>query len=267
MSNYKIIYNEKQINRIYNILPDLKEDEVYFISLSARKKYLNKRQREKFQLRRTEMFERKIIRYKNYNHFLKKLKRFEVPMDSYKTNNNYSIPPQTLICYININPSSIINALSNFQKDITDKTYEILKNGKNKNTLNYLKKSDVNILNFIQKSKSTRNFLDFDLDIPKNKRSLINHTKESIYNNILKKLKFRNYFIIDTKGGYHILIRKEKNIFNKEFNPKTIVDNMNEELNKIYDNNDYEFKRNNNDMIPLPGTLQGKYKVKIIDKF
>lgn len=49
----KLIHNREEYNKFINILPDLKDDEVYFLSLSARNKYLTDAERTLFGLGRT----------------------------------------------------------------------------------------------------------------------------------------------------------------------------------------------------------------------
>ena len=90
------------------------------------------------------------------------------------------------------------------------------------------------------------------------------------YSNILNILKSKlnvyfgkgNYFIIDTSGGFHILVKKES----VNGNPKKFINDVVDEI-KVYGNEIVkEFTINKNSLIPLPGTAQYGRLVKIINK-
>ena len=101
-----MIANLEIFDRFRNLLTDLKNDEVYFISLSARNKYLTDEEREYYGLGRTEMFARTLIRDKyDMEYPMRKLKS---ALGYKRTKNGYEIPEKCLVTYININPSSII---------------------------------------------------------------------------------------------------------------------------------------------------------------
>jgi hypothetical protein len=62
---YRFVHDEKDINDFSNIIwnKNRKQGEVFFMSLSARGKYLSKEERLEIGLSGQEMFERKIVRY------------------------------------------------------------------------------------------------------------------------------------------------------------------------------------------------------------
>jgi lysophospholipase L1-like esterase len=81
-----LIKDREEFNKLISILPDLNKDEVYFISLSARNKYLTMDERKEYSLGQTEMFGREIAQSKEklYDYTIKKL---EATL-SYKTTRN-----------------------------------------------------------------------------------------------------------------------------------------------------------------------------------
>ncbi len=79
---YKFIQDKYELKRFYDfILPDLLPNEVYFVSLSARNKYLTTEERYDLSLGRTEMFERRIIKKKNGIDFIEILKNMKQHLD------------------------------------------------------------------------------------------------------------------------------------------------------------------------------------------
>jgi hypothetical protein len=62
---HNFIYDEEQIRKFVSTLSPLKKDEVYFVSMSARNKYLTDEERRTYDLGRTEMFARELIKPSN----------------------------------------------------------------------------------------------------------------------------------------------------------------------------------------------------------
>jgi len=58
----QIIYDEDQVRQFHALLKPLVKDEVYFLSMSARNKYLTQEERELYNLGRSEMMSRKIVK-------------------------------------------------------------------------------------------------------------------------------------------------------------------------------------------------------------
>lgn len=267
----EIIHDEEELKWFFeNVMPDLAATECYFLSLSARNKYLTKEEREFYDLGRTEMFEKKIIRKKEWSRFLRTIRKMECDSRGYTTKNGMPIPSKTMVCYLNINPSDTVKALSKFQAIINEYFIEIASIAFNRrdtdNIANRINKIDNNLMTCYQQATGNKTWLDFDFDIPKN--SANSHVFVSLYSMYLNSEGFSNYFWIDTKSGYHLLLRKEQ--MRQSSNPKELVEQARKMVLKRFSadelGEDWEVIYNKNAMIPLPGTYQGGHKVVVINK-
>lgn len=256
--NHKLIHSIDELKYFFdNILPDLQRDEVFFVSLSARNKYLTPDERETLGLGRTEMFERTIIREKEWRRFLKRIRRFETPDEAYLTKNNNPIPNKCIVVYFNINPSSSIKALHEFRSKTDEYFLEMIQSNNIQDGFKKMNKVDVLLMNCFQRSRGHKSYIDIDFDIPKSEFHIVQFFLKHMKNNSPNKIK---YWIIDTKSGYHVMLDRStlKYNFNESISAaEEYVFNMTEIEN-------FEIINNKNEMIPLPGTYQAGYPVTII---
>ena len=192
-----LINDKEQFNKFIEILLDLQNDEVYFISLSARSKYLASEEREYYDLGRAEMFSRNIIRKKeDFEYTLEKL---ESSLQYKKTKNGHPIPEKCLVVYININPSSMLKAYNMLAQKMNKEWIDIAMALQNKKQPNYsgILYLDRKLMNCVQKSRSRKNFIDIDFDIKNN---------FYIVNSFMTELSIRQikYHLIQTKSGYQL---------------------------------------------------------------
>jgi len=269
---YKIIWSEEELKWFFdNVIPPLTDSEVYFVSLSARNKLLSKEEQKELNLGRTEMFQRGVIREKEWIRFLRKIKQYECKVGSYTTKNNSAIPNHAIVCYFNINPSNVLQAYKQFSQTMNEYYLELatcVSDNKDKSNILYrIKKQDVLLMNCFQKNRGTKYWIDFDFDVPKNNKILegIKEIGREVYE------RDGRHYIIETKGGYHLLASRNTD-FDRDFNPKTIVEEESKNI-AIYlsegstdslEELGYEVMQNKNEMLPLPGTFQGGFKVKVI---
>jgi len=287
---YKVIYKEEELKWFFdNVVPKLEDSEAHFVSLSARNKYLTDEEQKEYALGRTEMFERRIVRKNDWRRFLRTVRKFETNEGSYVTKNGMHIPSKAIVCYFNINPSDALKAYRDFNKVVNEYMYELAQCAVTKhrmdNILYRIGKMPTTLMNAYQKATGTRYWLDFDFDIDHDFLPYVKKIAEEV-----RTCKGRAY-IIDTKGGFHLLV--SKNAFDKDedgnekiiplftstFNPKTIVDDALDEAKKFYrqkypsdgfglvkEFKNIEIMHNKNAMIPLPGTFQGGYGVTVLNK-
>lgn len=227
MTKYQIIYDETLVQEFLDLLPEENEDEIYYLSLFARKKYSPELiwSNDKTQLKRLTSKKKDII---------KKIKQLEIDYGLYDLNGRI-VPQESLVMYIHPNPRSQLKAARVLMRKLTD---IICDSSKGFNV-------HQEALSAIQGSKSKGYFIDFDFDIAN--RDYDKHITDIA----LESLGNRNSFkIIKTRGGYHLLVEVSK--IEEQFK-KTFY----KELSKGSD-------VSGDCMVPIPGTIQGGFEVKII---
>lgn len=210
--NYKIIQDEKILKEFITWLPELKKHEKFFVALFARKKYGS----------HADGLLKRFIAHKGNLFF--KIKQLECKLGSYVIENKI-VSQDSLALYINPNPRDLKKATA----DVIKKGAELLLLDKNFNI-------QAECLSCIQRSKGEKHFIDFDID------------NKNIDENILSKI-LKSYTIIETKGGYHVL-----------------VDSINQDNKNWYQEMIKNFNVDNSgdQLLPVPGTIQGTYMPKII---
>jgi hypothetical protein len=246
----KLIYDEEQVKKFYNLLPRLEDDEVYFISLSARNKYLTEEERRNIGSLRSEMFGRKIIKEDSFEAFLRTLRSYELKEGWY--NNGKLLPDHCLVAYANINTSSGLKAL----KEFYEKANEILFSLHNKGTLDQLRNMDTLLMNCYQRSRGKRVWIDIDIDSEDKLAS------ESCMKDLVSIYRERDIEChpIATKGGYHILLKKSTIHYNY------MKDAMTKDILIRESKFHSEVVQNVNEMVPIPGTIQAGFEVKFIEE-
>jgi hypothetical protein len=248
------IHDEVELKKFFDIvLPPLSNTEVYFVSMSARNKQLTEEERRFYDLGRTEMFERKIIREKDWMKFLRTIRKFEMHEGGMTGRSGIPLPSKCLILYFNVNPCDVVQAYKIFQNEMTENVYNLV-SGRGSDPA-FFKRMDRLMMNAIQKSKGEKHYIDIDLDLNKG-RGL------SFVQDFLDALKKEGveYFLVDTKGGFHVLLRK-KSI---HFNYNVLINEFQKRVEGKDELEVVEINPNRNGMIGLPGTLQADYPTRIL---
>ena len=188
--NYEIIKDEEALKNFITWLPDLERHEKFYLSLFARKKYCQKliKSNDKTQLKRFLATKENMF---------DKIKQLECEIGSYKIKDQVA-PQESLVLYINVNPRDMEKATYGLLKKCVD----LIETGSNYNI-------HAEALSCIQRSKSNTTYVDFDID-----NREVNWKKVK---DILIKDSFR---VVETRGGYHILVSPELNKGNKTWYPK-----------------------------------------------
>jgi len=248
-----LILDKKEYDKFVDYLPELERDEVYFLSLSARNKYLTDAERVEFDLGRTEMFSRQVAFDKEGIELA--LNKMTADLAVRRTRNGSKIPEKSLVVYFNVHPSSTVKAYRRFSEQM-DRHYEEAFVG----TLNGSDAADMwipfrrmrtNLMNHIQKSFSRKLMVDIDIDGEDDEQSkaLLWSVRDFLtYNDC-------HFVTIKTQGGYHVLVPTEKlgkhvPLFQK--------------LKDLDNTTEGEVKFNSNAMVPLPGTLQAGKLVTLV---
>lgn len=175
---YEIIKDEKELDNFIKFLPSLSDDEVYYVTLFARKKYApdSNIRADKAQLKT-------LVSTKE--NLKKKIRQLEVKIGEY-TIYETPVPPESLAIYISTTPRSIKKTtqalISNLLQNSFDNSYENPKKA---------------LYTAFQTNKSTTKFITCDVD------------KEENFLPIMELLGLDSYYI-KTRGGYHILAEPNK---------------------------------------------------------
>lgn len=179
--NYKIIQDEQAFRNFIDWLPELEDNEKFYCSLFARKKYGQDliKSNDKAQLKRF---------LSNKERLYDKVKQLEVEVGAYRLKDRVA-PPESLVLYINPNPRNLKRATY----DSIIKLTELLKN----DNQNFNPHAEV--MSCIQKSRSRKIFLDFDID-----------TKDFDFSKLEDIINPSCLSILETRGGYHIVVKLDE---------------------------------------------------------
>lgn len=236
MSNYKIVTDKKILLDFIEWLPELKENEKYYLCLFARNKYCkelthiksDKAQLKRFVSDKTRLYE--------------KIKQLEIKKGCYKQK-DFEVPESALALYITINPRNMYNASINTMVKLANSI-------KNQNvSMNPHQEA----MSEIQKSKSRNCYVDFDFDYkgPNNDGTYKHYLKEWIFDRIGYNNRHKVKFL-ETRGGYHVLI-----------DPNDVELQYKKTWHQSISKNQY-LDQSGDLLIPVPGTNQGLFTPKFI---
>ena len=225
--NYKIINDEVKLRSFIDWLPDLSDNETYYVCLLARSKYCKdvngNNMFPHIQSDREQMA--RFLCTKDY--LFDKIKQLECELGSYKRK-GIAIPQESLALYITPNPRSLKKAT----KTTIVKLLDVVMGEKLIFDLNQF------VISEIHRSCGTKYFVDFDFD---------GVCEVQLKKNISKLINLDCCKFIKTRGGFHLLIEVSK--VKKEF-VKTWY-------NSIGSLDGVDVKGDN--MIPVVGCCQGGF--------
>lgn len=231
-----------------------------------------------------------------FDNFLKRIRRFNVDKYAYTTALGEPIPEKTLAIIFYVNPCDDIKVCREFVTQYCDVNQAISKamlGGKttvdNLQSYQWFGNAENNLKHLKANQKGTRYWLDFDIDVPKwfKERKDVytlwdennNEYQGGFFENLKNRLRIMfgkgNYVIVDTSGGYHVLvktsaIKKNPHDFCKEV--KELYDEgvaIGEEP-YLDEKGNCKFECIVNDSqipgIPLPGTYQYDRPVTVLNK-
>lgn len=235
--NYQIITDPDKLKEFIEWLPELKEDETFYLCLFARSKYckgIAHVRSDKAQLKRFTS---------NKSRMYNKILQLECPVGAHTMkevgkDNFLDVPQEALALYITINPRSFKIATVKSLKKLLDLSLQPY-NGFHPYQ---------EVMSEVQKAKNYSSpFVTFDFDIDKQKFPLVT-TEVSMAVNP------RALSVVETRGGFHFIVRTEF-LTDEEQNKGRWYNEMRKILAKYSSDHD-----NAGDiMLPVPGTYQGGF--------
>lgn len=286
---YKFVADEQELEWFFNhaiVKPEL--DESYLMCLSARNKKLDEEERKLYNLGRSEMMREEIIAPRsksklwNFNIFKSSIYRYECRKEGIVTKNGLPYPDKCLVVYFYPNPSKeslvitdsvklAITMMSEMINASAKKSWNGVEDG-----LDKLGTISKHIKSSHAANLSRKLYVQFDFDIIKD-NDIAFRRKEAyniIHADAINHFDKGNFFIIETAGGFHVLVKKES--YGKSMekaNKKKKENNLNympDFLSDVVDNYSYTFEeaiKCNQEFIPLPGTYQySSFIVRVLNK-
>lgn len=226
--NYQIIKDEEKLIKFIEWLPDLKENEQFYLSLFARKKYCPDliKSNDKTQLKRFTATKENMLH---------KIKQLELPLGLWKLR-EMDAPQESLVLYIMPNPRCMKKATELMGKKCWD----------------LIRSNDFNLhaeaMSCIQKSKSYSYVVDFDID-----------TKDVDLNLLNDILPDGSYSVLETKGGYHVLVNPKIPTYNVNGHSQSFWEGWYQKIQKAF-----PVDQSADQMIPVPGCVQSDFIPKFI---
>ena len=248
----RFVYDEKELEKFFNlILKPLEKDEVYFLSLSARNKYLTPEERVEYDLGRTEMMMRKLVKEYSFPAFLRTVRSYEIETGisgrGFKT-----LPQKCIAVYANINVCSGKKALQEFDQNMNTIIFSMDRDAGAVENLRYL---DTELLNCFQRSRGASTWLDIDFDSPDKDFGV------DCVNVLIKDLtehKVENH-VVETRSGYHVLVKRA----DLNYNYTETVKGLDQAMKHRFPEK-AEVVVNKNEMCPIPGVLSAGFEVRMI---
>lgn len=310
---YQVIADEKELKWFFeHVIQKPQVNESYSMVFVSRHKKLTKEEQVTFGLTRKESEflatqSIRLGRFKDalyideennwtFDNFLKRVKRFNVDKGAYTTGTGAPLPEKTLAVIFYVNPCDDIKVADALVTQINDVKTAIAKamlNGKttvdNLQSYQMFGNLESNLKHLKANQKGTRYWLDFDIDVPKwfKERKDVytifdengNTYEGGFFENLRNRLRIifgkGNYVIIDTSGGYHVLVRTSAIKRNPHDFCKEVEELYNEgvaigEEPYLDEKGNCKFECIVNDSqipgLPLPGTYQYGRPVTVLNK-
>lgn len=176
--NYSILQDETKFNEFLAFLPELEENEVFYLSLFGRHKYCSTL---------PNMRDNQLVRFTSSKEDLReKIVRCECPIGGYKRD-GFDVPQEAIAMYIALNPRNIVKANKTLMIELAKR---IADGNTSFNPLSLARTS-------IHNATGRKVFADFDYDFIEPAEHL------PAIKAVLPDNAFR---IMKTRGGFHLLV-------------------------------------------------------------
>lgn len=267
---YKVIADIDELKYFYDkVLVKPEDGESIMICHSARAKRLTDEERKLLGTNRAEMFHTEVSKKRDNQEytwidFLALVSKFEVNKNAYLTKANAVYPDKSLVNYIYMNPCSeaacaqdTLRQINVINKDLIDSALKGSTAGV-KDSIWKLSTISNHIKACHAQNPSRKVWIDFDIDID---ADFSQEIYDAVYKPTNELFGKGFFFLIKTAGGVHALVKKEK----LKFNPDLYTEAVEKQLESIGVKTK-EVKKNDNCMVPLPGTYQYGIPVVVLNK-
>ena len=293
---YSVVSDESELKWFFdNVIQKPQVNESYSMVFVCRHKKLTKEEKAAIGMssKETEFLATQTLRLAKFhsateidnttnwtfNKFLQQIRRFEVNKEAYVTSEGNPLPDKSLVTIFYINPCDDIKVARRLIQKLDETGDSIIKamlNGKSldDNLQSYQAYTNIesSVKHLKANCKGSNYWMDYDIDVPK-------WFKEKYYSELIEifdRYYGKGYYVVvETGGGYHILVRT----FKIRFNPHL----LSKEVQALYEKHILEgeepyidekgickFECIVNDSqipgIPLPGTYQYGRPVKVLNK-
>ena len=304
---YEMIADENELKWFFDhVIQKPQVNESYSAVFVSRHKKLTKEEQETIGLTRkeSEFLATQTFRTKNFkdalyqdeennwtfDRFLQRVKRFNVDKYAYTTSLRQPIPTKTLAIIFYVNPCDDIKVIREFVNQYLDVSQAISKamlGGKttidNLQSYQWFGNAENNLKHLKANQKGTRYWMDFDIDVPKwfksvgkpNRKCRAFDYQQLLFNLYRDTFGKGNYVVVDTSGGYHILVKTSAIKSNPHDICKKVTDlyllglTQGEEA-YLDEKGNCKFECIVNDSqipgLPLPGTYQYDRPVTVLNK-
>lgn len=296
-----LIYDLNQVKEFYDKVINTPREafDADFFCIAARKKYMTQEDRERTRLGDTCMMKKTALKKADSSIFLNKIREVDAGLDWLTSLNGEYIPRSCMVFYMNINHTNMAKGLQNFKSDLvgldTELSSVIFKHAKLEDIGYKVKDLSNMAMKAYQDPKNVthKTWIDLDLDVTDwgelSKERVFDTIRAYESDHLSEKekalaeaqLNTAKTYIIRTHGGYHILISTEwlkkansvkslcassdKKLTKKDFLAlDTLKETLEVEISKYCKFK--EFTINQNMMVPIPGTLQGGFEVKLYEE-
>lgn len=259
MEKYSIIADEQVLKEFIEWLPELKEEEVYYVCLFSRKKYdvveRHGVSRDKDQLKRFTTLKKDMY---------KKIRQLELEYGAYTHKDGSPVSQESLAVYVTLNPRSQIRAAKSLLVELANKVTQ--------------KYDNYNVhqlaLSNIHKAKARTCWVDFDFDYSVAEEVWLRMEQANGFIKIYPHLSSRDRYglyikdkvesallansgaaypydltlrFLQTRGGFHVLV-------NPELAPEIVRKVWFKAISSLPG-----CDQSGDNMIPVPGCYQGMF--------
>jgi hypothetical protein len=264
---YSFLKDEAQLELFLTELKktwSLEKDEVIFLALMVRNKYLTAEEKLTIDLTRANIVNRQIVDTLDLSSVKRALHKMEVGEGVYLDKSGNQIPEQCLIPYFTYNPVSPVEAFAKTQKQFVDYLMELdNRQGEKSNTYSRLQRIDRAYWTNLQHSFSRKMLLDFDFDLPDREVGF------KLTDSFMESLRSHGAetFRVQTRSGFHVLVNRKTINYNYTVDLATLSKLAEANFGPAKATKEskpvWEIEKNENEGLPLPGTMQKDHLVTV----